>query len=150
MKKSSLMKFISIVFSLSLSPLSLTGVTRFSCGDSKGYAYYFEGGLVKKEMSVFHEDGITGGKFSLTLNDKNEADILAIDATGTIKSATSEGADVRAYPAGGAGFNWMAMYTDGTLEVYSWNATSNTVAAYRNTVGNPNIAKNSLFVSNCD
>jgi hypothetical protein len=47
------------------------------------------------------------------------------------------------------GSGWRA-YGDGTLEVYSYNVSSNSVASYRNTVGNSNVAKNSLFVSDCD
>jgi len=121
-----------------------------SCGASKGYSYYFEGGLVQKKDSGFTEDSISNGRFSLTVNDKNEADILTIDATGTIKSATSQGGNVMLLSAGDGGFNWLAIYGDGTLEVYSYNVSSNSVAAYRNTAGNPNVAKNSLFVSDCD
>ena len=117
-----------------LLPLSgLSNALTVSCGASNGYAYYFEGGLVQKKDSGFTKDSISNGKFSLTVNDKNEADILTIDATGTIKSATS----------------WLAVYGDGTLEVYSYSVSSNSVASYRNTVGNPNVAKNSLFVSDC-
>ena len=78
-----------------------------------------------------------------------EADILTIDATGTIKSATSQGGNVMLLSAGDGGINWLAVYGDGTLEVYSYSVSSNSVASYRNTVGNPNVAKNSLFVSDC-
>jgi len=121
-----------------------------TCGESTGYAYYFEGGLVNKANSGFLEDGITSGKISLTLNDKNEADILTLDATGTLKSATSQGGEVIALPAGEGSMNWVVIYGDGTLEVYSYNGRSNSVASYRNTVGNTSIAKNSIFVSDCD
>tara|TARA_B110000208_G_scaffold175094_1_gene220354 strand:+ start:115 stop:516 length:402 start_codon:yes stop_codon:yes gene_type:complete len=128
----------------------LSNALTVSCGASNGYAYYFEGGLVQKKDSGFTKDSISNGKFSLTVNDKNEADILTIDATGTIKSATSQGGNVMLLSAGDGGLNWLAIYGDGTLEVYSYNVSSNSVAAYRNTAGNPNVAKNSLFVSDCD
>ena len=133
-----------------LLPLSgLSNALTVSCGASNGYAYYFEGGLVQKKDSGFTKDSISNGKFSLTVNDKNEADILTIDATGTIKSATSQGGNVMLLSAGDGGLNWLAIYGDGTLEVYSYSVSSNSVASYRNTVGNPNVAKNSLFVSDC-
>ena len=45
--------------------------------------------------------------------------------------------------------NWMALYPDGVIEIYSLNLASMKVVAYRNTVGNAVIAKNSLFVSSC-
>jgi|TARA_B110000211_G_C13874664_1_gene462393 hypothetical protein len=139
-----------LVLGLLLPFSGLSNALTVSCGESNGYAYYFEGGLVGEELSGFQEDGISNGKFSLTVNDEGEADILAIDATGTIKSATSQGGNVALFSAGDGGFNWMVAYGDGTIEVYSYNVSSNSVAAYRNTVGNPNIAKNSLFVSDCD
>jgi len=120
-----------------------------SCGASNGYAYYFEGGLVDRANSGFSEDGISGGKISLTLNEKGNGDILTIDATGGIKSAISQGAKVLVLPTEGSGVNWLAMYGDGTLEVYSYNGNTNKVATYRNTVGATLLAKNSLFISDC-
>lgn len=139
-----------LVLGLLLPFSGISNALTVSCGESNGYAYYFEGGLVGKDLAGFQEDGISNGQFSLTVNDEGEADILAIDATGAIKSATSQGGTVAIFDSGDGGLNWLAMYSDGTLEVYSYNISSNSVAAYRNTVGNPNIAKNSLFVSNCD
>ena len=138
-----------LITTLLMSFSGLSNALTVSCGASKGYAYYFEGGLVQKKDSGFTEDSISNGQFSLTVNDKGEADILTIDATGTIKSATSQGGNVAIFDAGDGGANWLAMYSDGTLEVYSYNVSSKTVASYRNTVGNPNVAKNSLFVSDC-
>ena len=139
-----------LITTLLMSFSGLSNALTVSCGASNGYAYYFEGGLVQKKDSGFTKDSISNGKFSLTVNDEGEADILTIDATGTIKSATSQGGNVALFSAGDGGFNWLVAYGDGTLEVYSYNVSSNSVAAYRNTVGNPNIAKNSLFVSDCD
>jgi hypothetical protein len=143
----------ALFFTLTLSLLASTGYSSdlsISCGDSSGYAYYFEGGLVEKSKSGFVQDGITGGQISLTLNDKNEGDILTLDATGVLKSASSQGGTIMVLPAGGNSMNWLALYADGTLEVYSYNGNSDTVASYRNTVGNAKIAKNSIFVSNCN
>ena len=74
---------------------------------------------------------------------------MTIDATGEIKSAKSQGATVLILPTEGSGINWLDMYGDGTLEVYSYNGNTNKVASYRNTVGNALVAKNSLFISDC-
>ena len=145
------MKLIKVAFcSLSLLQLSAHAELNVSCGASAGYSYYFAGGLVSEANSGFTDDGISDGKVSLTMSDSGAADILTIDATGTIKSATSQGGQVMIMPAGDTGLNWVSIYGDGTLEVYSFNAVSNSVAVYRNTVGNPTIAKNSLFIADCE
>ena len=149
-KKFYLCKLCLIVFGalLTAQGVSAEGLS-ISCGASKGYAYYFEGGVVDRANSGFSEDAISEGKISLTLNEKGEGDVLTIDATGGIKSATSQGANVLVLPTEGSGVNWLVMYGDGTLEVYSYNGNTNKVASYRNTVGNALVAKNSLFISDC-
>ena len=138
------------LLSLALSTLSAQAEISISCGASQGYSYYFAGGLVSKAESGFTEDAISDGKISLTISDTGGADVLTIDAGGAIKSATSQGGQVMALPAGEIGMNWVSLYGDGTIEVYSFNGLSNSVAVYRNTVGNSSIAKNSLFVANCE
>jgi hypothetical protein len=120
-----------------------------SCGSSTGYAYYFEGGIVSNEKVGFKEDGITGGGLSLTLNGQ-EADILAKDASGEIKSARAQGGKVFLSQTEGAAYNWVVFYPDGTIEVYSYHGATQQVVSYRNTVGNALVAKNSLFVADCD
>lgn len=45
--------------------------------------------------------------------------------------------------------NWLLLYPDGTMENYALNLASMKVAMWRNTVGNENVAKNSLFISDC-
>ena len=71
---------------------------------------------------------------------RREADILAKDATGAIKSARSEGGTVLLRTAGDGGLNWIAIYGDGIIEVYSFNLASMKAVAY-NTVGNALVAK---------
>lgn len=132
-----------------ISPLvSAKGLT-VTCGESKGYSYYFESGAVDKKNSGFTSDGITGGLITLTLDEKNNGDMLTKDATGVLKSATSQGGRVTVLDAGDSGLNWFVFYPDATIEVYSLNISSMKVASYRNTVGNPLVAKNSLFISDC-
>lgn len=64
------------------------------CGASKGWAYYFAGGLVPDDMEGFTEDGITGGKTTLVVNDKGEGDVLFVDASGQFGSAKEQGGQV--------------------------------------------------------
>ena len=131
-----------------LSPDIFANTLTVSCGESKGYAYFFEGGLVDKKNSGFSEDGINGGLTSLTLNDNN-GDVLFKDATGILKSASSQGAVVLTLNAGENGINWVVIFPDGAIEIYSLNISSMKMVSYRNTVGNALVAKNSLMVSNC-
>ena len=51
--------------------------------------------------------------------------------------------------AGDGGLNWIAIYGDGVIEVYSFNLASMKAVAYRNPVGNALLAKNGLLVSSC-
>ena len=143
------MKFIyCLLLALLFSPHSLAAIS-VSCGASKGYAYYFEGGLVEKNKSGFTDDGLSGGQFTLTVDAKRKGEVLSKDATGALKSATSQGGVVTVIDAPDNGFNWLILYPDGTLEIYSFNISSMKVASYRNTVGNALVAKNSLFISDC-
>ena len=52
------------IFTIALLSLSATASSAESvavqCGESKGWAYYFAGGLVPEDMEGFTEDGITG------------------------------------------------------------------------------------------
>lgn len=132
-----------------ISPLASAKGLTVTCGESTGYGYYFEGGAVNKKNSGFTTDGITGGLFTLTLDEKNNGDMLSKDATGVLKSATSQGGIVTVMDAGDNGLNWIVLYPGGIIEVYSLNISSMKMASYRNTVGNPLVAKNSLFISDC-
>lgn len=64
------------------------------CGESKGDAYYFEGGLVGPGQGGWHQDGISGGSFTLLITD-NKLDIIFKDATGNTYSHLKEGDTVR-------------------------------------------------------
>ena len=138
--------FISILLLLSFAA-SAEGFT-ISCGASKGYSYFFEGGLVGKDKEGFIDDGISNGKISLTVDEEGNPDVLTLDSTGSLKSATSQGGKVFMPSTSDNGANWVIQYGDGTLEVYSYSITSNKVAIYRNTVGSL-FPKNSLFISDC-
>ena len=145
------MKYIfPIVFMLFISSNLFAETLSVSCEASKGYSYYFEGGAVPKSKSGFTEDEISGGKITLTLKDKDKGDVLSMDASGVLKSATSQEGVVMVLQAGEGGINWFVMYEDGVIETYSLNVASMKMASYRNTVGNPFVAKNSLFISNCE
>ena len=125
------------------------GSLAVQCGASSGWSYYFAGGLVPQDKAGFTEDGITGGKTTLVVDDKGEGDVLFVDATGRLGSAKSEGGTVLTFDAS-KGLNWLLLYPDGTVENYALNLASMTVAIWRNTVGNENVAKNRLFIADCE
>lgn len=120
-----------------------------TCGEMSGYSHYFAGGWVPNAESGFTEDAISGGKFTLSLNDEGEGEVLTLDATGTLKSAKAQGGTILVTPAGKGGLNWIIFYQDGTLEVYGLHFASNTLTQYRNTVGNENVAKTALMTASC-
>lgn len=79
-------------------------------GDSLGKAYYVYGGIVPKSKSGFVDDGTTGNKISLTLNSKQEWDILWVDARQEIYSASDSGGAVTFLGMGSTGFSVSAVY----------------------------------------
>lgn len=139
----------ALLISLGMISPSFSETLTVSCGSSDGYSYYFEGGLVQSEKAGFTDDSIKDGKYSLTLKDDGSGDVLFIDATGDLSSATAQGARVIVMPFETGSANWLVLYDDGTLEVYSFSGVSQTLLSYRNTVGNDLIAKNSLMKSTC-
>ena len=66
-----------------------------------------------------------------------------------VKSAKGQGGVISVIPAKDRGFNWLVLYPDSTVEVYSLKISSMKVVSYPNTVGNSLVAKNSLLVSDC-
>ena len=73
--------------------------------------------------------------------------MLALDATGTLKSAKAQGGTVMVTAAGKGGLNWIILYDDGVIEVYGLHFASNTLTQYRQTVGNANVAKAALMTA---
>ena len=135
------LKLILIVTSF-LSVNSVAEALSISCGESSGYSHYFgETGFV--------EDKISGGKNTLTLDDKGNAGIMFVDVTGEIKSVSQQGGVVRLQGYTDAGANWVATYSDGTLLIFSLNFNSMKAVAYTNTVGNAWNPKNSVLISEC-
>jgi len=139
--------FLALLISLAAAASNAESVS-IQCGASKGWAYYFAGGLVPEDMEGFTEDGISEGKTTLVINDEGEADILFVDASGQLGSAKEQGGKVLSMGAAN-GLNWLTLYPDGTMENYALNLTSMKVAIWRNTVGNETVAKNNLFIADC-
>lgn len=64
-----------------------------SCGGSKGYAYFFPGGLVPSDQEGWGPDKISKGGIIFTM-DGEKADIIIRDAKNRTKSVKEDGAIV--------------------------------------------------------
>ena len=137
------------VFSLLSSAAATAESFSVTCGAMNGYSHYLAGGYVPAKSSGFAEDAISGGKFTLNISEEGDGDVLALDASRTLKSAKAQGGTVLVTPAGTGGLNWIILYKDGTVEVYGLHFASDTLTHYRNTVGNENVAKTSLMTASC-
>ncbi len=84
---------ISLV-SMVIIPSFALGQVITSCGASKGYSYFFEGGIVPKDKSGWAEDAISRGNIILVLEENGkELNIYYKDAL-TTKSAKENGGEL--------------------------------------------------------
>ena len=141
-------KLTAASLAMAWSAMASSESLQIQCGESAGWSYYFPGGLVKEEMAGFQKDAITGGKTTLIWDGTNEGDVLYLDSTGRMASSSAEGGAVLVISAG-EGVNWLIMHSEGTLENYALHLPSMKVAAWRNTVGNGAVAKNSVLIADC-
>ena len=87
-------RLLLIIAILLLFPSFAFGEVITTCGASKGYGYYFEGGIVPKDKSGWSEDSISKGHIILVLEgDGKEFNIYYKDAEMT-KSAKEDGGKV--------------------------------------------------------
>jgi len=103
-----------------------------TCGASKGYSYYVEGGLIPKESAGYQEDGISRGSIQLLL-DGNEADIVQIDGTDTRRSAKDEGGSVLPV-VNGSNIAVLVLY-QGVVENYVFRMNTSEVTWSKSTFG---------------
>lgn len=118
-----------------------------TCGASKGYSYYVEGGLVDSNSAGFTDDGISTGSIQLLVGaDGKTADIVQIDATDTRRSALEEGAST--YPLiNGSNISVIVLY-QGVVENYTFRSQSNEVTWSKSSFGY-SLDKHSLYRSSC-
>lgn len=93
------MKLMRMFLFCAFSFVSITpsfAVEVANCGASNGHAFYPKIGLGAKSATSgkWTEDGISKGRFTLTLSDEKAFDLLFIDAFGTIVSAANDGGQV--------------------------------------------------------
>ena len=83
---------IALFLLLTFISQAYAGVTT-SCGGSRGYAYFFPGGLVPSDQEGWQPDKISKGGIILTM-DGAKADVIIRDARDRTKSVKEDGAIV--------------------------------------------------------
>jgi|TARA_B110000483_G_C17838002_1_gene405439 hypothetical protein len=139
--------FFLIIFVLSLAKIAHSK-TLLTCADPVGKSFYFAGGIVPKKDEGWHNDGITGGKFSLVISD-NKFDILFFDLTGEIKSSRAEGAQL--FPLGNnkINFSFLVNYKNKTSEIFTFDMVNKKLTFSQHKYGNDLVNKRSLMTANC-
>jgi hypothetical protein len=93
------------------------------CGASAGYSYFPSVGLLAAERNQWTEDGIKSGRITLSLSQSGDFDLLFTDATGSVISATQDGARVLRVGQTDGSITVIAVYPM-LVEVYTFIQTS--------------------------
>ena len=140
---------LSIIF---ISSMAVNAETIASCGGLKGQSYYPHlGAFTDKKNSGWQDDGITGGKTTITF-DGTGFDILFVDTLGDINSSIGNGADIRLMMVGENSYSLLSVFQNSTLETYTFWKTNEGKSRYSLTQtkgGSALIAKQSVLVGEC-
>ena len=129
-------------------------VTRVVCGESAGYDYSFPGGLrtMLGRPSGWEKSGIPKGRILLVYDD-GEPDIIVVDATGSKKVASKQGAIVTEVSGSDPGFRIILVIYPGhgTVEHYlfMWDSTGSGTVVWGTVRSTGIFRKSSLFVAKC-
>jgi hypothetical protein len=103
---------------------ALASSTLAVCSAQSGHAFYATGAAVKSrdDLGGWTKDQTTGGRTTLSLDDRGEFDIMYADATGGVFSSRAEGAVVMLARKTDNDAAFVLAYPGGkTLEVYQFN-----------------------------
>lgn len=101
-----------------------------SCKNPEGYAYYHYSGQVSKTDSGFTKDKITGGMVTLQKVGEKQYDILFVDATKKIISATGDGGNVVLLRSSKNDATFMHSYPGKVIELYTFWLDSDGLPKY--------------------
>jgi hypothetical protein len=141
--------FFVIIAIISASNVGAQTVTE--CGDSQGYAYFFQGGSVPPGQGGMHKDAITGGRIILNY-ENNEVDLIINHAMGSTLSAKQQGANIVVLPSSNVLIALTVFYKGGiTVENYIFQLDSlgNGTLAWTGMRTQAVINKLSLMQSRC-
>lgn len=124
------------------------------CGELKGHSYYLNNGVTDLKYSGWHEDGISGGKTQLILNEAGEFDIMYVDATENIISMKADGAKIFFISKAEKDISIVGAYPSGIIELYSFFQEKDGKNRYSlfslKTENGTMIPKRSLMVGDCE
>ena len=91
------------------------------CGKSKGHAFYPNYGIAttNKDIGKWVPDGISKGRFTISLLDGGKYDVLFVDASGGIFSSTQDGGVVVLVGKTKNSLSVLVTYPNKTIETYS-------------------------------
>lgn len=121
------------------------------CGAETGHAYFVEAGIVPKKMSGWSEDGTTGGRTTLSRDDKGQYDIAYADATGGVYSSRAEGAIVIAQHVSPDVAMILVAHQAATTDLYQFvqNDGGQPRLLHLQSKGADQLKKGGVYVSNC-
>lgn len=90
------------------------------CSNPSGKAYYPYLGLVEKKLSGWTDDKIPNGITTLQKTSDNQYDLLFVDVSKRIISATQDGGKVHLYSKGKNNVSFLVLYPGNTVEVYTF------------------------------
>lgn len=107
---------------LVLATLAATGTicsaqAKFVCAESNGRAYFPQQGLVPANKAGFFDDGIKGGRLTLS-GSGNDWDILFTDISGRVTSTVRDGGTVIVLHDTGISMTLAVLYPGGLSESY--------------------------------
>ena len=108
------MMFVFLTFSVSVAQANVL----IQCSNPSGKVFY-------PAEDRWVDDGIRGGKFAVGLVD-NEFDLLFVDATGNLNSASADGGTVYPVYLGADRFTLVVAYSDGNTELFSFDLQERT------------------------
>jgi len=124
-----------------------------SCSNPSGKAYYPYLGFVQKNKSGRGDDGIKGGVINVTVSAEGKYDLLFLDASKEITSATADGATVLPFAKGNKSFGVVLLFPKGVVETYTFVKNESGVLEYLHTAAKAGdevtVVKSSLFRGTC-
>jgi len=122
------------------------------CHSPKGRAYYPTMGMVPIDKSGWKDDGITGGRYTLTKQAK-DFDVLYTDSTKRVASSKGNGASVSPLRVGPDNFSIFVYYPNDTIEIYSFMRETTGILSLhviQSKGGDAPVHKSSILISKCD
>lgn len=123
--------------------------TIISCGESSGYSYFFEGGLIPKNSAGnWEKDRIKGGGISL-VDAGEELDLLYKDASSRLVSTRADGGQVIMLGSHDGIINILVIYPNITSEFFTFDTKNKVFVSSTHKYGNLGIRKVSSMSGLC-